>query len=205
MNDPQAIDPETDALGTPKPRRGRPRLTPREPTREATRGDQQYFDRDGKELTRKRVAGTDQFEIPKEIIPAGWTYQWNTVTVYNKEDLTLGQSMQMFENGWRPVPASRHPGRFVPIGTTGAIVRDGMRLEERPKGMTDEAKAEDTEIARRQMRDRDQSLLGGKANVRGAMPSDAMDPKYRGTGGNLKMSIDPALDIPAPALPLAED
>jgi hypothetical protein len=183
------------------PRRGRPRGSTRQPTREAK---VVHRDRDGNVLTRHRQAGIDQFHIPKELIPKGYSYQWNTVTVYNREDLTVGQAMQMYENGWRPVPAERHPGRFVPVGKKGDIIRDGMRLEERPLSMTLEAAQEEEAAARRQMRDRDESLMGGKAGLARNMPEDSMNPKYRGTGGNLRMSIDPALDIPSPSLPLAE-
>lgn len=199
---------EPDMLGDQTPRterRGRPRTKQqRDPVREATRGGP-VVGRDGEQLTRRRVAGIDEYHIPDHIVPAGWSYQWNTVTVYNNNDLVVAQSMAMYENGWRPVPASRHPGMFVPVGTKGDIVRGGQRLEERPKSMTDEARAEDVSVARRQMLDRDQSLMGGKANVNAAMRGGfEMGGKYRGTGGNLKMSIDPAIDAPAPSHPLAE-
>ena len=200
----QSIDDEV--IQTPR-RRGRPPGSGRRPTREAAREPTQpaqFLDRDGKPLTRRRQAGIDQFEIPKELVPKGWSYQWNTVTVYNREDLVVGQAMQMYENGWRPVPAERHPGRFVPIGKKGDIIRDGMRLEERPLSMTQEAAREEEMAARRQMRDRDESLMGGKAGLTRNMPEGSMDPRYRGTGGHLRMNIDPALDIPAPSLPLAE-
>ena len=61
-------------------------------------------------------------------------------------------------------------------------------------------------LARQQMRDRDAALLGGRANVRDAMRGGfEMGGQYRGTGGQLKMSIDPALDIPKPSYPLADD
>ncbi len=50
------------------------------------------------------------------------------------------------------------------------------------------------------MRDRDQALMGGKSNVRNAMQGGfEMGGKYRGTGADLRMSIDPGLDIPAPS------
>lgn len=199
---------EPFATETPRamPRRpGRPRKQNREPERESPRVGA-IQGRNGEQLTRRRVGGIDEFHIPEGIVPPGWTYQWNTVSVYNNPDLTISQSMAMYENGWRPVPASRHPGMFVPIGHKGDIVRGGQRLEERPASLTAEARAEDIAVARRQMTDRDQSLMGGKANVRGAMTNGMeMSAQYRGTGGQLRMSIDPALDVPAPAHKIAID
>ena len=196
----ESIDetPETEQPAAPRGR-GRPRGSTRQPARQGP-----VVGRGGEVLTRHRQAGIDQFHIPLDLIPKGWSYQWNTVTIYNREDLVVGQAMQMYENGWRPVPAERHPGRFVPVGKKGDIVRDGMRLEERPLSMTKEAAAEEEMAARRQMRDRDESLMGGKAALARNMPEGSLDPRYRGTGGNLRMSIDPALDVPSPSLPLAE-
>lgn len=188
------------------PARAQMRTQAQTPMRESQRGDEPVLGRDGQALTRRRVAGIDQYHIPQEIIPEGWDYQWNTVSVYNNQDLVVGQSMQMYENGWRPVPASRHPGRFVPIGSKGDIIRDGMRLEERPKSLGDQARAEDIAVARRQMSDRDNSLMGGKAGLRNALDGTGfeMGGKYRGTGGDLKVSVDRALDIPPPSHTLAE-
>jgi hypothetical protein len=179
----------------------RPRGRPRNQTRETTRGEGAFIGRGGETLTRSRKGGIDPYHVPSEIVPEGWSYQWNAVTIYNNPDLLVGQQMQMSENGWRPVPAERHPGRYVPFNKTGDIVRDGMRLEERPIGMTEQARAEEVAAAMQQMRDRDESLMGSKANVRGAMKNGfEMNPgRYRGTGGSLRMSIDPGVDIPAPS------
>jgi hypothetical protein len=113
----------------------------------------------------------------------------------------------MYENGWRAVPATRHPGMFVPVGTKGDIVRGGQRLEERPAILTEQAKAEEISVARRQMQDRDESLMGSKAGLRKAMENnqgfEMNSGKYRGAGATLKMNIDPALDIPAPEYKIA--
>ena len=183
-------------------RRGRPRTqTPqRDPARKG-----EFVGRDGEVLTRRRVAGVDEYHIPPELIPDGWEYQWNAVTIYNNHDLVVGQAMSMYENGWRPVPASRHPGKFVPIGTTGAIIRGGMRLEERPKGMSDQARFEEKKAALRQMQDRDESLMGSKANLRSVQNQGI---PVMGTGDRrgtaVRMAIDPAVDIPMPSHPLAE-
>ena len=184
--------------------RGRPRKDERQSERQSAR-DGEYKGRNGEVLSRSRKSGTDQFEGVRP--PDGWSYQWNTVTVFNNADVVMGQQMAMRDNGWRPVPAERHPGSFVPFGKTGDIVRDGMRLEERPLEMTLEAQAEENAVARRQMQDRDESLMGAKANLRGALGKGfEMNPgRYRGTGGQLRMSIDPGVDIPSPSYKTAED
>ena len=155
--------------------------------------------RNGEVLSRKRKSGLDPFHIPPEIVPKGWSYQWNVISVVGNTDVVMDQVGNMYENGWRAVPADRHPGMFVARGRTGDIVRGGLRLEERPLEMTLQARAEEEASAKQQMRDRDQSLMGGKANLRGAMRDGfSMEGRYRGTGGNLRMSIDPGLDIPVP-------
>lgn len=106
--------------------------------------------RDGKELTRKRRSNTNAFYIDASIIPDGWDYQWNTYSVFN-EQMTSMQVL-MAENGWRPVPAERHEGYFMPAGYKGPIIRDGLVLEERPKSLSDEARAEEREKAIAQKR-----------------------------------------------------
>ncbi len=180
--------------------RGRPRgQTRQEEGREGLRTGE-ILGRNGEVLARSHKGGIDPYENPNVHAPEGWVYQWNTVSVYNNQDVVADQMNQMYGNGWRPVPAEKHPGIFTPIGATGAIIRGGMRLEERPETLDDEARAEDVASARRQMRDRDESLMGAKANLRGAMQNGfEMNPgRYRGTGGHLRMSIDPGVDIPAP-------
>jgi hypothetical protein len=174
----------------------------RAPVREPSRGG--VVGRDGEILSRKRTAGIDPFDIPPEIVPQGWCYQWNVVSVVGNADVVMDQGMSMYENGWRPVPAERHPGRFVPSGTKGQILRGGQRLEERPLVLTEEAREEEIRTAKRLISDRNDSLkLSG---VKNSMPDgfEMAQRKYRGTGGDIRMSIDRGLDIPQPEHKLAE-
>ena len=100
----------------------------------------------------------------------------------------------------------RWNGVFGPPSDTGHIRVGDCGLYERPEGMTEDAKAEEYEKAVGQMRDRDQSLMGGKANLRQSLPDGMeMSNRYRGTGADLRMSIDPGLDVPAPKHQLADD
>lgn len=195
-----------DAVETPFVRKVRSRVEVREPTREATRsttGRRVIEGRNGETLTRKRVGGIDPFHIEPSIIPDGWEYQWNAISVVGNTEILADQNMQMAENGWRPVPSSRHPGRYMPAGHSGAILRGGLRLDERPKALSDEARAEDLANARQLITDRNDALQ--LTSFRGKLPDGfEMGGGRRGTGGNVRMSIDPALDIPRPSHPKGE-
>jgi hypothetical protein len=147
--------------------------------------------RDGEVLVRKRGGGNlDQFVIPDNLAPDGWAYQWNTVSVFNNRDVVVGQGMRMYEAGWRAVPAERHPGMFVPVGTKGEIVRDGMRLEERPLILNEEAKDEEERAARQLVSDRNQALKLTGAGKELPQGFEMRRERYRGTGGQVKISID---------------
>ena len=76
-------------------------------------------------------------------------------------------------------------------------------LMERPKVLCDEARAEDVRVAKQQISDRNESLKlsGVRKNLAEGFEMGA---KYRGTGGDIRMSIDRALDVPSPEHKLAE-
>lgn len=167
------------------------RDTAREPAR---RGAVVVQSRTGETLTRRRTAVGDKYDVPKNEIPQGWDYQWNAVTVLGQgvDEIVRGD-LQMHENGWRPVPANRHPGRWAPHGFEGAVIVDGLRLEERPESLGNEARAEDELRAKSQVRDRTDALRLTQKALPGADVASA-----RNQAGGMRMSIDPALDIPRP-------
>lgn len=176
------------------------RRVTREPTREATRRNTrdkvEVVGRNGEKLSRRREMGIDPFAIDPRIIPDGWEYQWNTISVTGNKDVVADMNLLMMENGWRAVPASRHPGRYMPTGYEGAIIRGGLQLEERPKALSDEARAEDQRAAHQLVSDRNEALQ--LTSMRSRMADGfEMGGKYRGTGGNVRISIDQAGDIPA--------
>lgn len=188
-----------DPQATAAARRGRPPRATREVTREPVR--------EAPRLQRRRRDSVDPFRVPQDIIPEGMTYQWNAVTVMGNADVVLDKTMGYYENHWRAVPAERHPGMFLPYGSTGSIIRGGMRLEERPKYLTDEAMAEQAQIARQQMQIQSESVMGrmSKALPDGfAQPNATQRRAFKTGGNNLRMSIDPALDVPAPGYTLAD-
>lgn len=192
--------PEPDARAESPLRRNAPRPAPRaEGTRDAAReparrGAVIAAGRTGEQLTRRRTSVVDKFEIPAHYIPVGWSYQWNAVTVLNQgmNEIVRGD-LQMHENGWRPVPASRHPGHWTSPDHEGAIVVEGLRLEERPESLTKEALAEDKMRAGAQVRDRTDALRMTQKALPGANVAS-----QRNQAGGMRMSIDPALDIPRP-------
>ena len=168
------------------------RQAPRDIREPARHGAVVVEGRDGEQLTRRRTTVGDIHFVPPNEIPHGWDYQWNTVTVTGKEFVEEQQIMA--GNGWRPVPATRHPGRWFPPDYKGAIIVKGLRLEERPTALGNEARAEDREKARDQVRSQTDVL-----KLSGKLPSGmATGGKYRGTGGDVRLTIDKGLDIPRP-------
>lgn len=167
----------------------------RDPNREpARRGAVVAIGRDGEQLARRRTSVGDKFDIPKNEWPRGWDYQWNAVTILNQgvNEIVRGD-LQMHENGWRPVPSSRFPGRWTPQGHEGEIVVEGQRLEERPEELGRQAREEDGLRAKAQVRDRTDALRLTQAKLPGANVAS-----QRNNAGGMRMSIDPALDIPRP-------
>lgn len=191
------------AAAGPVQRKSRLREPAHEPTRAPTRVSRnvEAIGRGGEVLSRKRTSTGDIFDIPKNLIPEGWEYQWCAVTVAGNSEILLDQNLMFAENGWRAVPADRYPGRFMPVGHKGSIVRGGQMLMERPKSLSDEARADDIKAARQQMSDRNESFKGVKDQMGKGFE---MGTKYRGTGGDIRMSIDRALDVPAPQHQLAD-
>jgi hypothetical protein len=63
----------------------------------------------------------DPFELPAELIPGGWSYQWNA------------------EKGkdWFSVLHQDHPGIFAPIGASGPVEVGGLFLQRKSKDKVD--------------------------------------------------------------------
>lgn len=130
--------------------------------------------------------GVDKFAIPLEIIPDGWSYEWKRHTLLGKEDPSYDVSIA--QKGWEAVPRLRHP-EMMPRDHQGmTIERDGMILMERPKEITDEAKARELRAARIQVRDKEVQL--------GAAPSGQFErDAHPQTKPNIKKSYE---TIPIP-------
>lgn len=100
----------------------------------------------------------NQYDVPLEAIPPGMSYQWNNHTVLGATDTHYDNIMAA--QGWRPVPASRHPD-LVPAGvTSGHIVVGGQILVERPMQYTEEAKRFERQKARDEVLAKEEQLYG---------------------------------------------
>jgi hypothetical protein len=104
------------------------------------------------------MENTDQYHIDPNIVPQGWSYEWKRKTIYNQEDPSY--QIRLADAGWTPVPATRDARHkaMMPTGHYVTIERDGMILMERPKELTDEAKAIELRRARNQVRSKEQQL-----------------------------------------------
>jgi hypothetical protein len=101
-------------------------------------------------------SGTDTFYVDQSAIPEGWGYEWRRLTVYGKEDPSY--QVKLAQQGWEPVPASRHP-EMMPLGTTDKfITREGQILMERPLELIEEAKLIERRKARDQVRVKEEQL-----------------------------------------------
>lgn len=95
--------------------------------------------------------GEDKFYIDPTKIPADWSYEWKTETVYGAEDPS--RMVNYARTGWEPVPASRHP-EMMPRGASPQepIRLDGQILMERPQVITDQVRQREHNKATAQLR-----------------------------------------------------
>ena len=77
--------------------------------------------------------------------PPGWIYEWKTHSVWNKEYPQYVSGLQ--RTGWSPVQAARHRELLFPEYEGENIIIDGMILMERPKELTEKARARSYQLA----------------------------------------------------------
>lgn len=114
----------------------------REPIKPIKLKPGEVLGRDGEILRRNRNFSANQFELPDHIKEPGWSYQWNTASVYGQPN--PAEINRMLDNGWRFVSASnpRFKSFFGADATTDRIELDGLVLMERPQTLTNEALSE---------------------------------------------------------------
>lgn len=125
----------------------------REPVRAAVKPVKlqpgEHFGRNGEVLRRSKSYSFNQYDVPESMLEEGWSYQWNTVSVYGQP--AYSEINRMMDNGWRYV--SPDNPRFAAFKSdakgrdNGYIELDGLALMERPSSMTEEARAEEQRLA----------------------------------------------------------
>jgi len=126
--------------------------SPRPETREVPRPGLkrgEAMGRDGEIIRRHRDDNMDPFHIELSDIPDNYTYEWKRLSVTGKYD--RANLHRAGHAGWKPVPATRHPGRWHPEDYDGAIEFEGMGLFERPRKLTLEAREDDAQAAASQL------------------------------------------------------
>lgn len=130
-------------------------------------------------------AGTDVFYVNLDIIPDGWTYEWKRHTIYGQEDPAY--QIRLANEGWTPVPVSRHP-EMMPYNTNEQVImRDGQILMECPTEIVVDRRNNDMRKARDQVRHKEQQLSG--------TPDGTMTRDHAQVKPNIKKSFE-AMPIP---------
>lgn len=156
-------------------RRGRPPLhTPeREPVHDVVHAAGGVPRRERK---RKGGQGADEFAFDMDQIPEGMTYEWKRIETLGARDPSY--EVLMAEQGWTPVPLTRHPN-YMPKDFTGPIMRKGLMLMERPDYLTEEARREAERDAFEVVRTKEEQLgmtPSGTLPRKGAQVSKSFEP-----------------------------
>lgn len=113
---------------------------------------------------RRMFTPGNMFDYDESRRPADMVYQYNRISVLGQEDTANQTMMEM--NGWKPVPAERHPELAGRATASGEIVRGGLRLEELPKQYAEEARELENFTARNTVETQVQRLgMAARANV----------------------------------------
>jgi len=104
------------------------------------------------------VDAADDFYVPPDEIPDGWTYEWKRHSTHNMEDPVY--HTQLLREGWEPVMAHRHPSMMPSTDLNGPILRKGMILMQCPTEIIEERKSAELRKAKMQVRAKEQQLAG---------------------------------------------
>jgi hypothetical protein len=95
--------------------------------------------------------------------PDGWTYEWKTHSVWNKEYPQYISALQ--RTGWAPVPADRVRELLYPEYEAESTILDGMILMERPKELTDQVRQREYRRAVETVRSSERKLAEAPAGT----------------------------------------
>lgn len=138
------------------------------------RDPNKIYSRDGREVSLRFTGDEDRFNLAHMNVypPDGWTYEWKTKTIKNWE--WVDHQVELYQNGWTPVPSERHDGKIMPPGHKGNIERGGMILMERDARLTAQARRVDKRKADEPVRESRQMAGIMARNVPG-VSADSMD------------------------------
>lgn len=106
----------------------------------------------------------NRLHIPRHMIPDGFDLQWVTDSVWGRPE---AQHRASFERqGWQSVLADdeigiRLAGMFVPAGSKGEIMVDGLVLMARPMAFTHRARSLERQRARERVQIKETQLRSG--------------------------------------------
>lgn len=135
----------------PRPQMRTTRVDSREPQHDANHEAPRLRTR-----RKKATINEDVFYIPTDEIPEGSSYEWKRWSNLGQEDPFY--IAQMREQGWEPVNPKRHPNWVPPGYNQPFIIKGGQILMERPIELTEEARDEQRQLAKRQIREAEQRL-----------------------------------------------
>lgn len=111
----------------------------------------------------------NRFEVPAHLIPDGMTYQWCRCEVAGQPDY---KNISRWEAaGWQAVPQQRHDGWWMPPGTEGRTITEGMMLMEIPTRIYAAKDYAQKRVARGQVDGMQERLMYGASP--GSAPRDA--------------------------------
>jgi hypothetical protein len=118
--------------------------------------------------------------------PEGWTYEWKTHSVWNKEYPQYLSALQ--RTGWSPVPAGRHRELLYPEYDGENIIVDGMILMERPKELTEKVRQREYRRAIEVVRNSERKLAEAPAGTAPRTAFAETTPRVRGHVGPVSIS-----------------
>lgn len=116
------------------------------------------------------LIGIDRYHIERDQIPEGFDLQWVATSVLGQD---MPRERAAFERkGWTPVHQSDfdgiYDGRWMPKGADGEINEGGQVLMARPLELSIKARKRDQQLARDQVRVKEQALYSGDMPISGA-------------------------------------
>lgn len=144
----------------------RPR-TERPPVREAEIRAEPVREPVRKTRTHKLSDGVDPMTLPRPLLESFWQngldLQWNSETVIGIP-ATQFENTRMQQQGWEPVTTGMFDGALdylAPRGHKGQILYGASRLDWRPRELTEEARGEEYQMARRARYAADEKIKSG--------------------------------------------